>query len=63
MQPSTIRTLAELIAEHHRRNRYNYRTNSGSAVDTTIESDSTRDQGDRSRDVGCDQNHIWQSWD
>lgn len=60
MQPSTIRTLAEYIAEHRRRDRYHYGTDGGSAFDSTIESHSTGDQGDRSGDGGRDQNSSGQ---
>ena len=63
MDGKTIRTLAEYIAEQHRRDRYNYGTNGGGAFDSTIESHDTRDQGDRSGNGGSDQNHPGQSRD
>lgn len=55
MQANTIRTLAEYIAEQHSRDRFNYGTNGGGAFDSTIEDNSTGDQGDFSGDAGCDQ--------
>jgi hypothetical protein len=54
MQADTIRTLAEHIAEQHRRDRFNYGTNGGGAFDSTIEDNSTGDQRDRSGDERCD---------
>jgi hypothetical protein len=57
MDGNTIHTLAQYIAEHHRRNRYNYGTDGGGAFDSTIESHTTGDQGDRSRDERSDQNN------
>ena len=63
MDGQTIRTLAEYIAEQHRRDRYYYGSNGGGAFDTTIESHSTGDQGDRSRDGGPNQNDSRQSRD
>ena len=55
MQADTIRTLAEYIAEQHRRDRFNYGTNGGGAFDSTIEDNSTGDQRDFSGDERCDQ--------
>jgi len=63
MQPSTIRTLAEYIADRESRYRDNYRTTSRSSFDTTIENDSTGDQGDRSGDAGHNQDPSRQGWD
>jgi hypothetical protein len=63
MQPNTIRTLAEYIAEHRRRDRDNYRTTSGSPFDTTLEDHSIRDQGDWGRDGGRDQDVSGQGRD
>lgn len=63
MDGHAIRTLAQYIAEHQRRNRYNYGTAVSSAVDTTLENNSTGDEGDRSRDGRLDQDHSRQSWD
>ena len=57
MDGKTIRTLAEYIAEHHRRDRFNYGTDGGGAFDSTIETNSTRDQRDPGGDDGCDQNN------
>lgn len=56
MQPDTIRTLAEYIAECKRRNRDNYRATSCSPVNTTLEDNTAGDQGHWSGDGGCDQN-------
>ena len=55
MDGKTIHTLAEYIAEQHRRDRFNYGTNGGGAFDSTIEDNSTGNQGDTSRDERCDQ--------
>lgn len=55
MQPSTIRTLAEYIAEHQRRDRHHYGTDGGSSFDTTIEDNTPGDQGDRSGNERRDQ--------
>lgn len=63
MDGSTIRTLAEYIAEQHRRSRYNYGTSGGGAFDTTIEDNSTGDQGNRSGDERCDQDSTGQGRD
>ena len=57
MQANTILTLAQYIAELHGRNRFNYGTNGGGAFDSTIEADSTGDQGDQRRDERCDQDN------
>ena len=61
MQPSTIRTLAEYIAEQRRRDRYHYGTDGGGAFDTTIEDNTPRDQGNRGGDGGRDQDSSRQS--
>ena len=63
MQPNTIRTLAEYIAEHRRRDRDNHRATSGSAFDTTLEDHSTGDSGHRSGDGGRDQDSTGQGRD
>ena len=63
MQPSTIRTLAEYIADRESRYRDNYRTTSRSSFDTTIENYSTGDQGDRSGDAGHNQDSSGQGRD
>lgn len=63
MQPSTIRTLAEYIAEHRRRDRNHNGTISGSAFDTTLEDHSIGDQRDLGGDAGRDQNSGGQSRD
>ena len=60
MDGKTIRTLAEYIAEHHRRDRFNYGTDGGGAFDSTIETNSTGDQRDSGGDDGCDQNNSGQ---
>ena len=57
MDGQTIRTLAEYIAEQHRRDRYNYGTNGGGAFDSTIEEHSTGNQGDPSGDERLNQNN------
>jgi hypothetical protein len=63
MQPSTIRTLAEYIAEHRRRDRNHNRTISGSAFDTTLEDHTPGDERNRSGDGGRDQDASGQSGD
>ena len=63
MQPSTIRTLAEYIADRESRYRDNYRTTSRSPFDTTLEDHSTGDQGDWGGNVGRDQDASGQSRD
>ena len=63
MQPNTMRTLAEYIADKQRRNRDNYRATSGSSFDTTIEDNTSGDQGNRSGNGGRNQNNSGQSWD
>lgn len=57
MDGNTIRTLAEYIAEQHRRDRFNYGTNGGGAFDSTIEDNSTGDQRDPGGDERCNQDH------
>ena len=57
MDGNTIHTLAQYIAEHHRRDRFNYGTDGGGAFDSTIETNSTGDQRDPGGDDGCDQNN------
>lgn len=61
MQPSTIRTLAEYIAEHRRRDRHHYGTNGGGAFDTTIEINTPGDEGNRSGDERRDQDASGQT--
>lgn len=63
MQPSTIRTLAEYIADRESRYRDNYRTTSRSSFDTTLENNSTGDQRDRSGDARHNQDSSGQSRD
>ena len=63
MQPATIRTLSEYIADKQSRYRDNYRTTSRSTFDTTLENNSTGDQGDRSGDGGYDQDISGQGRD
>ena len=63
MQANHIRTLAEYIADRESRYRDNYRATSGSSFDTTIEDNSTGDQGHRSGDAGRNQNPSGQSRD
>ena len=63
MQPNTIRTLAEYIANKSSRYRDNYRTTSRSTFDTTIEEYPTRDQGDWSGDGRHNQDVGGQSRD
>ena len=63
MQANHIRTLAEYIADKSSRYRDNYRATSRSAFDTTIEDNSTGDQGDRGGDAGRDQNSGGKSRD
>lgn len=55
MQANTILTLAQHIAEHHSRDRFNYGTNGGGAFDSTIEDNSTGDQRDFGGDERFDQ--------
>lgn len=47
-----MRTLAEYIAELHRRDRNDNRTGQHAAFDTTIEDDSNWQQGNGPRDDG-----------
>ena len=61
MDGNTIHTLAQYIAEHHRRDRYHYGTNGGGAFDSTIEDNSTGDQGNRSTDERHNQNDSGKS--
>lgn len=63
MDGKTIRTLAQYIAEQHRRDRYNYGTNGGGAFDSTLEDNSTGDQGDRCGDERHNQNNSGQGRD
>ena len=56
MDGRIMRTLAELIAEHHRRNWQDHRTDQYSAFDTTVSHDLDGDIGYGSRDAGCDTN-------
>lgn len=63
MHPDTIRTLAEYIAEQHRRDRFNYGTDGGGAFDSTIEDNSTGDQGDPGGDDGHNQDNGGQGRD
>lgn len=63
MQANHIRTLAEYISDKQSRYRDNYRATSSSSFDTTIEDNSTGDQGDRSGDAGRDQDSGGQSRD
>ena len=63
MDGRIMRTLAELIAEHHRRNWQNHRTDQYSAFDTTVSHDLDGDIGDGGRDAGRDPDHPGQSGD
>ena len=63
MDGKTIRTLAEYIAEQHRRDRYNYGSNGGGAFDSTLEEHSTGDQGNQCGDGGRNQDTSGQSRD
>lgn len=56
MQPDTFRTLAEYIHELRRRDWNNHPTGEHPAFDTTIHENITRDQRDRSGDVGRSEN-------
>jgi hypothetical protein len=56
MQPDTFRTLAKYIHELRSRNRDNYSTREHPAFDTTIHENTSRDQGNRSGDVGRGKN-------
>ena len=63
MQPSNFRALVEHMAKRKRRNWHDHGTNSGRAINTTIEINTPGDQRNRSRDAGRDQNSSGQSWD
>jgi len=52
MEGRTMRTLAGLIAQHHRGNRDNNGTGQHAAFDTTVGEDSGGDQGLGSGDAG-----------
>lgn len=57
MQPDTFRTLAEYIAELHRRDRNRDRASESAAFDTTVEDDANWDQRNRGGDVGRSPDH------
>jgi hypothetical protein len=57
MQPDTILTLAQYIADLKRRDRDRNGTGKYPAFDTTIEDDVNWNQGDRSRDAGRSEDH------
>ena len=63
MEGKVMRTLADLIARHHRGDRDYNRTSQCAAFDTTVENDSGGDQGVGSGDAGCYQNSQGQSGD
>ena len=56
MDGSTIRTLAEYIAELKRRDRKDYGASRQSGFDTTLVEDLDGDEGNRSGDGRCDSN-------
>jgi hypothetical protein len=58
MDGSTMRTLAEYIAELHRRDRDYNGTNQQPSFDTTTENDSNWDQRNRSGDGRRSQDHA-----
>ena len=58
MDGSTMRTLAEYIAELHRRDRDHNGTNQQPSFDTTTEDDANWDQGHRSGDGRRSQDHA-----
>ena len=57
MEGRTMRTLADLIARHHRGDRDYNGTGEHAAFDTTTEDDAHWDQGDRSRNAGRSKDH------
>lgn len=61
MQPSTIRTLAEYIADCRRRDRDYNGTNGGGAFDTTIEINTPGDERNWSGDERRDQDTSGQT--
>ena len=63
MQPSNFRALVEHMAKRRRRNWDDHRTNSGCAINTAVEINTSGDQRNRSGDAGRDQNIGGQSRD
>ena len=61
MEGRTMRTLADLIARHHRGDRDYNATGEHAAFDTTTEDDSGRSEGIGSGDAGRDSNSPGQS--
>ena len=58
MDGTTMRTLREYIHELRSRDRDYYGTSKQPSFDTTIEDDTQWDQGNRSGDGGCSQDHT-----
>lgn len=61
MEARTMRTLADLIARHHRGDRDHNRTGQCAAFDTTVEDDLGGDPGISSGNAGCDTDSPGQS--
>jgi hypothetical protein len=63
MEARIMRSLAGLIARHHRGDRDHNGTGQHAAFDTTVGEDSGGGQGLRSGDAGCDTDNSRQSGD